>query len=582
MNVSRTSTRRTEPDNAIRGGTEITATPKPFLATARRKLIMWTSFAVAATAAIILIGGYFVRPAAEPQTAMLGGQSTVPSPTLAASVAPIASQTGPSADTLSLHRGAPDPMRSGEGSTALVASNPAPRETVQTNNTGSGPLVLEEDNATGGGEATEVKHDFGVLDPLETQQIPVHSFRLRNRSDKPVTLGPPQVTCGCTYILLVRQSAPATAATRTSGQSNDNGWERAVLAPGERVELRVGLDAAATGRRDGATEEQVWLYAEKGSAPLIHLRLRARIRPAVAFAPRVLDLGKIRVGTGGDSGSPLRGTLLLYLDIRLTAAFGGLDRLPPLRSSNPAISVSRPEPVPAGAEPPTPPTASAPPAPNPAMPDSSKPDTGYVLARYTVTVAPNAPVGLLYARLTFPVPVGTAGSRGDTTGTGKVKPLTAESAGAYLNRAFITVSARKDGRYRFAEEAVAFGTVARASLAQGKQRREVALLAALPQGHKTAPLTPTTVRLQSSSPWVTATLSRAATAKPPRSGTAGKTGAPKAADATATAAPEIVVHVALHPRTPAGAIDATVTLTLPDGEKHILPVFAFVRDDNVQ
>lgn len=132
----------------------------------------------------------------------------------------------------------------------------------------------------------EYVFDFGSVD---SKKVVVHTFTLRNDTQKPLTVRQIQTTCGCLTL-----PDPTNAEGRLP-----------ILTPGETYKVTVALDAAQIPERVALTRtgstfsRQVWVYAkEEAVHPVFVLEMRGRITQGAAFEPPQLDFGMVRESQG--------------------------------------------------------------------------------------------------------------------------------------------------------------------------------------------------------------------------------------------------------------------------------------------
>ena len=220
-------------------------------------------------------------------------------------------------------------------------------------------------------------YDFGTVSPLDTPQVE-HTFVLRNNTQAPLVLTRLQSSCGCTTATATALGGAGVKPAAKAGADAP----LPTLAPGGRVALYVVVHLQD--HAPGMLYKTVLVFTQDLPQPVAVLQMEGTLRPSVSLSPPLLDFGRVT------TGAVHRLTLTATADARLVPTGG----LPGLVSSNPAVRVAA---APPGAVPP---------------PAGAK----TVSRTYTVTLAPDAPLGSLTSTLTFgpaaviPVPAVAASS----------------------------------------------------------------------------------------------------------------------------------------------------------------------------
>ena len=286
-------------------------------------------------------------------------------PTLSAPAQPNQVAPGSPAPALSVARPQPSPSMIVEPDAAApkLAAVPTPGNV--------GPAAISADGNVG-------HYDFGTVSPLDTPQVE-HTFVLRNNTQASLVLTRLQASCGCTTVTATALDGAAVKPSTITGADAP----LPTLAPGGRAALHVVV--RLQDHAPGMLYKTVLVFTQDLPQPVAVLQMEGTLRPSVSLSPPLLDFGKVATGAAH------RLTLTATADARLVPTGG----LPGLVSSNPAVRVAA---VPPGTVPP---------------PAGAK----TVSRTYTVTLAPDAPLGSLTSTLTFgpaaavtPAPAVAAGS----------------------------------------------------------------------------------------------------------------------------------------------------------------------------
>jgi hypothetical protein len=336
--------------------------------------------------------------------------------------------------------------------------------------------------------AEATRYDFGEVSLLDTTRIE-HRFTFKNTGGTPLKIERLAATCGCTSTI-VGSSGPGAYPT---------------LAPGEETSIQVTLNLLPL--RPGTLHKSVSVYAEGNAQPVARYEIKGTLLPAVSFSPLLVDFGAVRTG---EARSVI---LTATIDARLAAA-GTL--LPPLVASHPAIRIQ----------------------PSPDNPAAAKtgPGSRTVARVYTVSLAPDAPLGPLTGSISF-APAGSPGA-----GSPGAAPLPSRLADA-LAAPSVFVAGQVAGAVSARPQAVAFGAVPSGHGAT----RQVVLTGANPTALKNR-------RVTSDSAWLTI-------------GPGKRDGEQPLSE---------TIEVALRPDAPAGVLQARLTIALENGQRLLLPVSAYV------
>lgn len=379
--------------------------------------------------------------------------------------------------------------------------------TCQAPGRGAGPprrLTVLEREGVERSVPSQGRMEAGLIDPILTPVLE-RVFLLRNETDSPIAIDRVHVSCGCEQAVL---------------QKSGRTVEHPIVASGEEITVR--LVARLNRKRAGISHVSAWVAGKEGGPPLATLEIVIRIQETMTFAPGVLDFGKLNVGMARS----------LPFTVTCDARLLEKGRLPVLRSSNPAVTVSD----------------------EPGEQRIERNGRSLALRRYRVTISPKAPAGRISGALYLlppsdepkeprdakEAPAPTAGEDGATAVPealmGLLAPLAGEIKGA--------ISA--------APGSVAFGVVT-----EGKERVQQLVLS----GASVRILERCVVT--SDSPALRIVL------RTPE--TAGKDGLLAMR----------LVDVFLRPNTPPGALQTSLRIVTPDGATLRVPVVAEVRKSDV-
>ncbi len=289
------------------------------------------------------------------------------------------------------------------------------------------------------------------------------------------------------------------------------------LLPGEKVQVRVSIRMA--GQHGGEMHKMAWVYAPGNTTPLATLDIALSVRTSIIAAPSLLNFGALN---GGLNDS-------LPLTVSMDAALTPAGVLPPLVSSNADVSV-----VPEG------------------KPQQiTRNGKAWTEQHYRVALRSPSRHGPLTGALRFTTPASAnaAGNRAHLA-TNASAPASGGTAAVSQEPAIafsIPIVGEVSGGIAFAPKTVYFG-----SLMEGTGAARQVMLSG------SSPLNPQKLTITTSSPWVSATL------------VSGRE-APAGSHANVS-----VVGVTLSRDTPVGPLQAQVIVTMPTGEKLLLPIIADV------
>lgn len=360
------------------------------------------------------------------------------------------------------------------------AANPGPLPHVPLPTSSTSAAVPAPMGPPSSGEP--LRYDFGQVSLLDTTQVE-HSFRLQNTSGTPLKIARLSSTCGCTSTIV-----------GSAGNGSMGSTSYPTLAPGEETTIRVAVNLAPL--RPGALRKSITVYAEGKPEPVARYEITGTLLPTITFSPPLVDFGRVNAG----ETRPV--TLTATLDARLTAN----SALPQLVASHPAVRIQP-------------------------LPDTkTSPASKTVVRTYTVSLAPDAPLGPLTGSITFAPAVPAAGSPNVS------KALSATS---------VFVVGQVGGAVSAQPQAVAFGAI----MSGQKATRQIVLT-----GTNAAVLK--NRRITSNSPWLTI-----AAAHPDKE---------QAQPISET------IEIALRPDAPAGVLQTQLTVTLENGQRLLLPVSAYI------
>lgn len=400
---------------------------------------------------------------------------------------------------------------------ALLGRSPAFGQTVGRRTAASGLVVVPGERVAapmpGSGRL-----DFGRVDPLRQPQIE-QTFTLKNASSAPILLERIQPSCGCTTLVLGDRAGspapkrPAGSEPGLSARSPDSSAPAQpvarTLAPGETLAFRAALDTRHL--QPGRVDKFVWVFTPEKRTPAVTIQLSGEIEELVSLEPNSLSLGKIPVSL------PPKLTVTAKLDPRLVQPEHPLL----LTASLPHLVVT-----PDGND----------------RTETDKTGRRYVLRSFTVTLAPRAPLGVLFGTLALSLPheAGNAPSGG-----------MAEDIRAILTNATVSVLGEITGKISATPNLVVFGAIAPGQ----KEIRQIVLSAKTQEVLRN-------LKVKSSHPGLLCRLKPSAPVQP--SGSAGE-GQP-AHDARTVL--EITVETNIAP----GSTPLQIVISTPDGEHLLIPV----------
>jgi hypothetical protein len=214
------------------------------------------------------------------------------------------------------------------------------------------------------------RYEFGTVSVLDTPVIE-HVFRLKNTTDTPIGIGRLVASCGCTSAVI----DAGVIATAPSGQVSPP--PLATLAPGQEAGVRVAINTEKLA--PGRIHKTVTVFFASGLTPVVQLEIDGILKPTVSLTPAFTNLGEVSVGTSHS----VRVNVLV--DARVAAA-GSIPDLA-ITDDQPAFRITR---LPAEA--------------NAAASATQPPALGTVTRTYLITLAPDAPLGLVSGRIGFVLP----------------------------------------------------------------------------------------------------------------------------------------------------------------------------------
>ncbi len=345
--------------------------------------------------------------------------------------------------------------------------------------------------------------ESGAVDSLTHSTIE-HDFTLRNDSKAPIVIGRLQPTCGCTSVLL----GEAKETTKT-------------LAPGEQVKVHASVNI---GNFHGSIYKAIRAMAEDNKTVLATMEISAIIKDPISFSMNQIRFDNVVAGTSRSM------PLTVTVDPRLAA----MGTLPQLVSSNPDIQVAlvASEKVEDGKN---------------KGAETNPPVGAAAEQRYTVTVAPQTPGGLLSGTISFS-PLAAKSTPPAASATTPAQPgaitLSPEALSAILQKTTLDVAGEVVGNIKAAPSMVVFGTAK-------DSKQQVTLTGTTPQALGN-------LQVASSNPWVLVRLTPAS----PATGAADKQ--------TAS------LELSIKPDAPVGGLQAQVLITNAAGERLRLPVSAYI------
>jgi hypothetical protein len=333
---------------------------------------------------------------------------------------------------------------------------------------------------------SEYLYDCGRIDPFAQKSVQAR-FSARNETGTLVSVTAVQPSCSCTTARLTRSARDSRLELRMP----------AAIGPGQPFVVEVSVDLADIPA--GMMMKSVAVFVAGRADPALELVVRGDVAPAVTFSPTLADFGNVRAGAGRSL------EITASLDSR-AAALGA----PDLASSSPYVHVVR--------------EVSDRPAGGPSASRAAKPAGAPALVerRYAVSVDRNAPIGTIFANLTF-----APGSAAIPGLAGLVVPVIGQVTGEVAAEPRQVGFGRVDSRVPYAMRIILTGETTLAL-----------------QG-----LTMTT-----DSPLLSASLAPAATAAPPFR----------------------ILTIRLRAGAPAGIFRSNVWVTLAGGTRLTIPVTAFV------
>lgn len=382
----------------------------------------------------------------------------------------------------------------------------------------AGLVVLPDKNkGTNGGAAAAPpeprgRHDFGAVTLLDRPRIE-HTFTLKNNANQPVTIERLQASCGCASALV----QPDQKGT-LGGADGLPKAAPTTLSPGQQALVRVIVDLA--GLPPGPLHKPVSVFVQGSAAPAVVLEMHGTLLPNIIFAPAPVDFGRV------DAGASKSRTLSVTLDARLAAS-----GLPRLVSSNPAIHIT-----------PTLTEAGAGANPSGASPTNDTKNDIKRVQTYTLTVAPDAPIGPIMGSVQFVPTTTTVVSSRPAAAAAAADPAVA----AVLRSASALVVGQVTGDVSAEPPMLALGV----ALAGQASARQIVLRAASPAALKD-------VKVSGNDAWLTARVGESTPGSP----------------LTRT------LEVRLGGGAPPGVLHSQVRVTLGNGQRLVVPVSGYVQEE---
>jgi len=344
---------------------------------------------------------------------------------------------------------------------------------------------------------------FGEIEAIEADPIK-REFVLRNDGPAPVEINFVQVTCGCASAII----------QRTPGSSAASSLPRKVV-PGEKVTLEFTVDV--TKLAPGTLTKYAYVYLQGREEPAASVQIQGMVLPSVVYKPGVADFGATPYGKGETR------RIVALLDSRIPAAALKAK----LISTTPSVRVAPDEPTSAEQEL----------AKTRAGVSSIFRAKQAVVRAFTVSVAPDAPIGLLQGLVRFSTPHDDDGDPATPAAQARHRAVAA------LIRPAMVIAGEVAGDVSASTPTLLFGNV---PLGKGATRR-VTLTGTTPQA-----LEGLAVAVQGQ--WVEGRIT------PDPGGNRKKA----------------VLDVTVKPTTPSLYVNDRVTVTLKNGQRLVIPVSAVV------
>jgi peroxiredoxin len=361
--------------------------------------------------------------------------------------------------------------------------------------------------------------NLGPIDVFTVHRVE-RKFTIRNDNDVAVPISRVGASCGCTSALL--GAAPQNEASPGASPI------LMTLAPGQKTSVNVTFDP--THQHEGPLHKMVWVYGLNGQVPMATLELTGTIQAPISFSPMFLSFEHVDL-----TAIPTR-TLTVTLDTRLLRN----GKTPRLLCSNPDVLITeaanrteggrgRAEVNPAGISSPSPPSA-----------PSGEGGAGRKTVErvYNITLSPHIPIGMLNATIRFELPASAAAGAPESGLPQSARP----GAQAVIVGTVV-------GKVGAAPNIVIFGAVR-----AGQTATQRVMLTGDPASLEGA-------KAECGVPGVIARI-----VPPPA-------GAPAPANGRNTGH---ALEVTLGPEVPPGSLQSQILVTLADGTRLALPLFANV------
>lgn len=398
---------------------------------------------------------------------------------------------------------------------AALAQSPTklPEETGKPARESGGPvLTVVPGEGIVSTQPGTAKCSLGEIDPWQETKVE-RVFTLRNDTRETLTLDRIQPSCGCTSVVV-------------GGEGDGAGRP---LQPGSTVPVKVTLDMNRL--RPGPVDKYVWAYLRGRREPAATLELSGTLKRLIGASPDHVSFGRMMAR----AIQPV--TVTLEIDPRLSPS----GFLPELVSSNPDIRVVAGTPVSAMA---------------------GKKRT----QDYTISVSPQAKIGMLLSTLVFKIPTPEEQKAAGV-------PALSEPARQAFTSLAIPLTGEVIGKVTATPGSVVFGAVQEGTSAT----RRITLSAVAPGLLKglTVSVSSPHVRcviLPADAP-VSASGGQSSPSVPTLPGSVTRPGN----SASPPAAERQILEVTLSGDAPAGSLRAEIALKTSEGEQLTALVFAFIR-----
>jgi hypothetical protein len=341
-----------------------------------------------------------------------------------------------------------------------------------------------------------IRFNFGAVDRLVAPVVQ-HTFTLKNTGSESFVIDHIQPSCGCTSTLL-----------GTEGKGDQN----YTLMPNGEVAFQISLDL--THQAAGKVTKYLWVYKKGAAVPPLVVELDARVDAAVSFSPPVLDFGH------NAAGVPRSLPLLVSVDKRLAAAGIPFE----LVCSNPGIKIT----------------------PRDVEITGDQGNAKSLLKAYTVTLTPDATLGLLTGTVSMMVTPPAPGTEAKSQGA-----IRKETAAILLTTTFASLNGEVNGSVAASPGAAVFGVVNAGSALP----RTLTLTGRSEQALKNLKIAPVTN-------WIAARflpLQKRGKSEPD------------------TAPPTRLLEISLTPKAPLGSIETQLIVTTEEGKRLVIPVMATIN-----